>query len=129
MNNPTNNILIIDLGSYNIKAGRASKEKPKISARSLIGKSNDKSRIFICREALNELYSPKPMIEYKWDIMSIRWEDMFSFFSILFEDKLSILLNVLKNYSLILLNGVLQPKPQIKRLYSFFFINLTSKLL
>jgi actin-related protein len=120
LNYSNDKILIIDLGSYSIKAGQACKNKPQIAMRSLIGESNERHKVIYGEDALEEPFTPKSLIEYKWDIIQLRREDMVPLFHTVFEEKLKISRNDLGSYSLIFLNGVLQPTEQIKRWYELF---------
>ncbi|MBD3215310.1 MAG: hypothetical protein GF311_22065 [Candidatus Lokiarchaeota archaeon] len=90
MNHTANKGPIIDLGSYSIKMGQASFKTPEISIRALFGGSEDSNETIFGDVVLQEHYIPEPPIEYKWDIIQMKWDKLVKQFTNIFEGELKI---------------------------------------
>jgi len=114
-------IIIIDLGTYSVKVGIAGAKEPQYSIRTIMGYSKNSENLFFGNEALTKSQNPLPLIDYKWDIMEIRWSKIFNFILYIFEEKLNLSVSELKNYSIVLLIGPLQPRSHFLKYYEAFF--------
>ncbi len=114
-------IIIIDLGTYSVKVGIAGAAKPQYNIRTIMGYSKNSEHLLYGNEALKKSQEPLPLIDYKWDIMEIRWSKIFEFFRFIFEEKLRFSISELKNYSIVFLIGPLQPRSHFLKYYESFF--------
>lgn len=124
-----NKIIIIDLGSYTVKVGRADKMKPQFSIRSVISDSENSEesseRSFFGKDALQKGRESLLLVDYKYDIMEIRWSKIFEFFHYIFEEKLGISASELQDYRVVFLIGPMQPRSHFIRYYKSFFSQFT----
>jgi actin-related protein len=114
-------IIIIDLGTYSTKVGTAGAKEPQYSIKTIMGYSKNSEHLLFGDEALKKSQEPLPLMDYKWDIMEIRWSKIFEFIRYIFEEKLVLSMSELKKYSLILLIGPLQPRSHFLKYYEAFF--------
>jgi actin-related protein len=96
-------IIIIDLGSYSVKIGLVGQPKPYFI--------RSKMKIKDISE------NPVPLMDYKWDIMEIRWNHIFEFLRLIIEEQLKIPFSTLPNYSIVLLIPPLQPRSHFLKYY------------